>query len=110
MMYQKRLYPTPVFLLGDNMLLITNKPFDHPEELYFDLLGTNVWYMVAESIGYFALTLLIEYSQSFPSILARLGFVVDQPKKFMRLDSDVLDEQQRIKTSIINQDHCDSFF
>eukprot|EP01084_Bolivina_argentea_P163656 284676_1 len=92
----------PIFLLAENVLAISNKEFLNADKSHWhdDVVGRNLKLMAAEAAGYFALILLIEYASSFPSLLAKLGFVVDQPRKLMRLDEDVVAEQERIQRAV----------
>jgi len=90
----------PIFLLAESLVNISLKELFNPDAAFmdWDFLGRNYFLMCIEGVGYFALVLFLEYLSTFPVLLAKLGFVTDRPMTEVddELDSDVLDEKQRI--------------
>jgi ATP-binding cassette subfamily A (ABC1) protein 3 len=111
--YFFRIFPT--FCLGDGILQLTlcvngkdcpvpgDKGFDDATlqgPLSWDVAGANIVFLAVEAVVYISITLAIEYSLTFPSLLAWLYRVKDHgvdPENDLRdEDLDVQEERRRV--------------
>lgn len=112
--YIFRLFPT--FCVADGFLMlalcqdgqkcpnVTKKGYDFNAQyspLSWEVTGANITFLAIQSLVYFAVTVLIEYSQYYPAILSYFQDNIDVPldsKFYEQEDFDVSKERNRINT------------
>jgi ATP-binding cassette, subfamily A (ABC1), member 3 len=116
--YLFRLFPS--FCLGDGLtqLALCDNGNDCPNigrdgynfddmvgPFHWNIVGANLFFLALETVVYFALAVLTEYSLTFPSLLAWLHRVDDSGFDSSRIneDEDVATERERVK-----QGHADN--
>ena len=82
-------------------LATKNILFNGKEAMDWDVTGCLIFFMGLESVLYFVLNLLVEYLSTIPSVNEWLGFITNLPKTPMPLDTDVINEQNRLKQALI---------
>lgn len=92
----------PNFCMADTMfwLSVRGQPFIDLSQWDMDVSGYNFIFMTVEAIGYFIITLVIEYISSNPALAAKLKpdpdpIPVDDPNE----DVDVIAERNRIRNN-----------
>ena len=106
----------PAFCLGDGLMQLAlcdngrecpsigREGYDFDQTvspLSWNIVGGNLVFMGVEAVVYFLLTLLVEYSLTFPSFLSFLQRVedtgFDKEKELPTEDTDVLAERRRVE-------------
>ena len=73
--------------------------------LHWNIVGANLLFLMIETIIYFGFTMLIEYSLTFPFIIAWLQRVDDNGYKTEQIeDEDVMRERDRVSAGGANSD------
>lgn len=117
--YLFRLFPS--FCLGDGLtqLALCDNGTDCPnigrngydfenlvDPFHWNIVGANLFFLALETVVYFGLALMTEYSLTFPSLLAWFQRVDDRnfdPKKIVE-DEDVAQERERVRRGVADGD------